>query len=51
VQEDVVQMLMDNNDVELLESSEQIRGFLEGQYVLMLAFVGSHNRLVQSYNE
>jgi len=50
-QEDVVQMLMDNKDVELPESSEQFRGFLEGQYVLMLAFVRSHNRLVQSYDE
>jgi len=50
-QEDMVQMLMDNDDVELPESSEQFRGFLEGQYVLMLAFVGSHNRLVQSYDE
>jgi len=32
-QEDVVQMLMDNEDVELLETSEQFRGFLAGRTV------------------
>jgi len=29
-------MLMDNDDVELPESSEHFQGFLEGQYVPML---------------
>jgi len=41
-QEDVSQMLMDNDKVGLPESSEQLQGFLEGEYIMMLAFVGNH---------
>lgn len=48
-QEDVLKMLLDNEEFELPDSSEQFRGFLEGMYVAAVAFEGANNRAVIAY--
>jgi hypothetical protein len=48
-QADAVTMVLANNEIEVPTNSGQFRALLEGYYVLLLAVLGEHSRVVVNY--
>jgi hypothetical protein len=48
-QADAVTMVLANNEIEVPNNSGQFRALLEGYYVLLLAVLGEHSRVVVNY--
>jgi len=51
IMQDGLQMILENDEVELPESMEEMRGFIEGYFCLCVAFLGLHNRAVIEYRD